>query len=201
MQFSVSLHPMNEYIFVQRSIQICLRTNSYEDPNQHYNTNLNSHMHPSVHTSLGLLQLISFQNPQFTFALANQNRSKIGFLTAIKGGPEPSNFDDLCLVNVSVKYFSKLCFGNIKIQPELKNLKTILEVFTFLFQRAKAVEHEFGRVPSISSIFTGSKMARICRGIKYKYFEGVQCQGSSTVRGSVLLQRVVGSHPIGIPWF
>jgi len=35
------------------------------------------------------------------------------------GGPEPSNFEDLCLVNVSVKYFSKLCFGTIKIQPEL----------------------------------------------------------------------------------
>ena len=67
MQFSVSLHPMNEYIFVLRSRQICLRTNSYADPNQHYNTNLNSHMHPSVHTSLGLLQFISFQNPQYYF--------------------------------------------------------------------------------------------------------------------------------------
>ena len=44
-----------------------------------------------------------------------------------KGGPEPSNFEDLCLVNISVKYFSKLCFGTIKIQPELKYLKTILE--------------------------------------------------------------------------
>jgi len=43
---------------------------------------------------------------------------------------EPSNFEDLCLVNVSVKYFSKLCFGTIKIQPELKYLKPILEDFT-----------------------------------------------------------------------
>jgi len=34
----------------------------------------------------------------------------------LKGGPEPSNFEDLCLVNVSVKYFSKLCFGTSKIQ-------------------------------------------------------------------------------------
>jgi len=51
-------------------------------------------------------------------------------LDFVKGGPEPSNFEDLCLVNVSVQYFSKLCFGNIKIQPELKYLKTILEVFT-----------------------------------------------------------------------
>jgi len=33
-----------------------------------------------------------------------------------KGGPEPSNFEDLCLVNVSVKYFIKLCFGTSKIQ-------------------------------------------------------------------------------------
>jgi len=34
----------------------------------------------------------------------------------LKGGPEPSNFEDLCLVNVSVKYFSKLCVGTSKIQ-------------------------------------------------------------------------------------
>jgi len=52
-------------------------------------------------------------------------------LLDFKGGPEPSNFEDLCLVNVSVKYFSKLCFGTIKIQPELKFLKPILKDFTF----------------------------------------------------------------------
>jgi len=34
----------------------------------------------------------------------------------LKGGPEPSNFEDLCLVNVSVKCFSKLCFGTSQIQ-------------------------------------------------------------------------------------
>jgi len=33
----------------------------------------------------------------------------------IKSGPEPSNFEDLCLANVSVKYFSKLCIGTSKI--------------------------------------------------------------------------------------
>ena len=80
----------------------------------------------------------------------------------INGGPEPSNFEDLYLMNVSVKYFGKLCFGTIKIQPELKYLKPILEDFTSWFQRTKAWEHEVGRVPSISFIFTGSKMARIC---------------------------------------
>ena len=48
----------------------------------------------------------------------------------LKGGPEPSNFEDLWLVNDSVKYFSKLCFGTIKIQSELKYLKPILEDFT-----------------------------------------------------------------------
>ena len=48
----------------------------------------------------------------------------------LKGGPEPLNFEDFCLVNVNVKYFSKLFFGTIKIQPELKYLKSILEVFT-----------------------------------------------------------------------
>jgi len=49
---------------------------------------------------------------------------------SVKGGPEPSNFEDLCLMNVSVKYFSKLCFGTSKIQDELNFLKTTLEVFT-----------------------------------------------------------------------
>ena len=52
------------------------------------------------------------------------------YYNPLKGGPEPSNFEDLCLVNGSVKYFSKLCFGTIKIQPELKYLKTILEDYT-----------------------------------------------------------------------
>jgi len=90
-------------------------------------------------------------------------------------------------VNVSVKYLSKLCFSTIEIQPELKYLKTVLEVFTFLFQRAKAWEHDFGRVPSISCIFTGSKIARICKGIYYKSFEMLQCQISSIDRGSLFL--------------
>ena len=53
-----------------------------------------------------------------------------GFRSTLKGGPEPSNLEDLCLVNVNVKYFSKLCLGTIKIQPELKYLKPTLEVFT-----------------------------------------------------------------------
>jgi len=48
-------------------------------------------------------------------------------------------------------------------------LKTILEVVTSLFQRAKAWEHEFGRVSSISFIFTGSKMA----GIAWVYFADI----------------------------
>jgi len=57
------------------------------------------------------------------------------FVEAIlfKGGPEPSNFEDLWLVNDSVKYFSKLCFRTIRIQPELKYLKPILEDFTSWF--------------------------------------------------------------------
>ena len=56
-----------------------------------------------------------------------------------------------------------LCFGTIKIQPELQYLKTIIEVSTSSFQRAKTWEDEFGRVTSISFIFTGSKMDRICK--------------------------------------
>ena len=46
-------------------------------------TNLNSHMHPSVHTSLDLLQLISFQNPQYYFCSCKpkeiQNRFSNGY--------------------------------------------------------------------------------------------------------------------------
>jgi len=109
----------------------------------------------------------------------------------LKGGPEPSNFEDLCLVSVSVKYFSKLCFGTIKIQPELKYLKPILEDFTSWFQQARAWEHEFGRVPSISFIFTGSKMARIC---KFRYYQivHVSWQISLTGRCRVCLSRSPG---------
>ena len=65
-----------------------------------------------------------------------------------KCGSEPSNFQDVCLVNVSVKYFSKICFGTIKIQPELKFFNST----------------DFG----FSFIFTGSKMARICKVIYYQ---------------------------------
>ena len=89
----------------------------------------------------------------------------------------------ICASWMSVWNISANCFGTIKIQPELKYLKTILEVFTSWFQRVKAWEHEFGRVPSISFISTGSKMAWICKGIYYKYFEGLQCQISSIDRG------------------
>ena len=47
----------------------------------------------------------------------------------IKGGPEPSILDDLCLGNVISKYFSKLRFGTSKIQPGLKCLENILLSF------------------------------------------------------------------------
>jgi len=70
-------------------------------------------------------QLSSF----FKFEGTSKNRVALRGLQH-KGGHDPSNFEDLCLVNVSVKCFSKLCFGTIKIQPELKYLKTILEDFT-----------------------------------------------------------------------
>jgi len=91
-------------------------------------------------------------------------------------------------VNVGVKYFSKLCFGTIKIQPELKYLKTILEVLTSSFQRAKAWENEFGRVPLVSFIFISSKMDRICKGINYKHFDNLQFQISSMDRGALCHQ-------------
>ena len=52
------------------------------------------------------------------FVMLNRNASAANLIrikpafSAVKGGPEPSNFEDLCLVNVSVKYFSKLRFGS-----------------------------------------------------------------------------------------
>ena len=58
---------------------------------QHYNTNPNSHMHPSVHTTLGLLHFISFQNPQYYFfsSLPKQMKrhvlSSMGFRVRTKG--------------------------------------------------------------------------------------------------------------------
>jgi len=80
-QLSVSLHQMNDQIFVLRFGQICLRTNSYADPNPHYNTNLNSHMHSSVHTRLGLAQFISFQSPQYYFCKCLHKENNDTFCT------------------------------------------------------------------------------------------------------------------------
>ena len=51
----------------------------------------------------------------------------------IKGGPEPSILDDLCLGNVIAKYFSKLRFCTNEIQPDLKCLENILFSFYDLF--------------------------------------------------------------------
>ena len=51
----------------------------------------------------------------------------------LKGGPEPSNFEDLCLVNVSVKYFRKLCFGTSKIQLNWNIWKPFLKSSPFYF--------------------------------------------------------------------
>ena len=36
-------------------------------------------------------------------------------------------------MNVSVKYFSKLCFGTIKIQPELKPVIRVTQIIQYLF--------------------------------------------------------------------
>jgi len=58
------------------------------------------------------------QKKRGKFARKSRNSwsvSGVGSIDPFKGGPEPSNFEDLCLVNVSVKYFSKICFGTIKI--------------------------------------------------------------------------------------
>jgi len=50
----------------------------------------------------------------------------------LKGGPEPSILDDLCLHNVISKYFSKLRIGTSKIQPELKCVENKLLRFQSL---------------------------------------------------------------------
>jgi len=49
------------------------------------------------------------------------------FQILLKGGPEPSILDDLCLGNVTSKYFSKLRIGTSKRQAELKCLENILK--------------------------------------------------------------------------
>jgi len=63
---------------------------------------------------------------QSVLALENQFQYR-SVKTGLKGGPEPSNFEDLCLVNVSVKYFSKLCFGTSKIQLNCNIWKPFLK--------------------------------------------------------------------------
>ena len=70
--------------FVLRFSQICFRTNSYADPNQLYNTNVNSNMHPLVHTELGLVQYVSFQNPQYYFCSCLQKQHKRHVLYQLK---------------------------------------------------------------------------------------------------------------------
>jgi len=47
----------------------------------------------------------------------------------VKGGPQPSILDDLCLGNVISKYISKLRSGTSKIQPELKYLENLFLSF------------------------------------------------------------------------
>jgi len=73
-------------------------------------------------------------------------------------------------------------------------MKTILDVFTSWFQRAKAWEHEFGRVPSISFIFTGSKMARISM-VYYTDIWLAECKHSSMNRSGLFSQKVAASKP------
>jgi len=58
----------------------------------------------------------------------------------MKGGPNhrDSDLEDLCLVNVSVKYFSKLYFGTNKIQLEFIILeKLVLVVFIINYHDCK----------------------------------------------------------------
>ena len=62
---------------------------------------------------------------------------KADFHRNVKGGPESSNFEDLCLVNVSVKYFSKLCFGTSKIQLNCNIWKPFLKSSPFDFSRQR----------------------------------------------------------------
>jgi len=57
MPMCVRIHEMNEEDFVLQFWQICLRTNSYADPNQDYNANLNNlenlrslDVHSFIHT-------------------------------------------------------------------------------------------------------------------------------------------------------
>jgi len=60
-----------------------------------------------LHCLFHMLELILYH--VFTYCIC-LNR------IVLKGGPELLNFEDLCLVNVNVKYFRKLCFTTRKFQ-------------------------------------------------------------------------------------
>jgi len=87
-------------------------------------------------------------------AASNKNKKQKSSLLNLKGGPEPSILNDLCLGNVISKYFSKLRFGTNQIQPELKCLENILLSFYGSLLRARLCEHELFSVRSIAFIST-----------------------------------------------
>jgi len=60
-------------------------------------------------------------------------------MICFKGGPEPS---DVCLVNVKLKYFSKLCFGTSKFHIETKYWKTFLKFSSIDFSGQRRCKHE-----------------------------------------------------------
>ena len=57
---------MNRFLYYDLEIFACIQIPTQIQINFTY-TNLKSHMHPSVHTCLGLVLYISFQSPQYQF--------------------------------------------------------------------------------------------------------------------------------------
>jgi len=107
----------------------------------------------------------------------------------------------MSLWNISANYV----LVPVKFNLNWNVLKTILEVFTSWFQQEKAWEHEFGLVPSISFIFTGtfiftgSKMARIAFVYIFS-LDSVQSQNTVSLAQligcSFMLPKVFGSFPV-----
>jgi len=108
----------------------------------------------------------------------------------IKGGPEPSSIEDLCLVNVSVKYFSKLCFGTSKMQLNWNIWKPFLKSSPFDFS---------GQRPRNTSLVVFLRFHSFSLVVKWPEFEWCiwprECKHSSMDRSGFSYRKDVGSNP------
>jgi len=110
----------------------------------------------------------------------------------IKGGPEPSNFEDWRLVNVSVKYFSKLCFGTSRFQLNWNILKPFLKSSPLDFSRQRLGNTTlvvFLRFHSFSLVVKWPELHWYIKQIFWR----IQRDLSSADRWQTYLRKVAGS--------